>query len=382
MDGSLVECDWPPITLTELTTLLARLPGCGQPQSILSVSPRPFSSACVVETSTGSFFVKRHPRSVRTVEGLEQEHRFMAHLRAHGAPVPHVYCSEDGHTAHAQGEWTCEVHEVPQGVDAYQQAISWTPFQSAAHAHSAGAMLARLHLAAEGYSAPARSLQPLVASFSIFSSADSAQALENYLTARPALAHHAQVRRCTREALDLLAPFAAELQPLLPALQPLWTHNDLHASNLLWSSAALDAQAVAAIDFGLADRTNAVHDLAHAIERNIVEWLTLVNDPAHPEAVTIHFEHLEALLAGYESVRPLCSEEAAALAPMLALCHAEFALTEADYFLGPLHNEERAPSAYDAYLVGHAQWFRGAGSSLIEAIRAWAAKHTFAEATQ
>ena len=69
----------------------------------------------------------------------------------------------------------------------------------------------------------------------------------------------------------------------MPALPPLWTHNDLHASNLLWSDAGGDARAMAIIDFGLADRTNAVHDLAQAIERNIVEWITLVNDPTHPE---------------------------------------------------------------------------------------------------
>jgi nicotinamide mononucleotide transporter len=49
-----------------------------------------------------------------------------------------------------------------------------------------------------------------------------------------------------------------------------------------------------------------------------------------------------ALLDGYESVRPLSDEEAAALAPMTALCHAEFALSEADYFLGVLHSEEKA----------------------------------------
>ena len=83
-------------------------------------------------------------------------------------------------------------------------------------------------------------------------------------------------RKACDEALELLAPFHAELLPLLPSLKPLWTHNDLHASNLLWSDASDDAHAVAMIDFGLADRTNAVHDLAHAIERNIVEWLDLL----------------------------------------------------------------------------------------------------------
>ena len=63
------------------------------------------------------------------------------------------------------------------------------------------------------------------------------------------------------DALELLAPFHAELLPLLPRLAPLWTHNDLHASNLLWSDHGRDTQRQAIIDFGLADRTNAVHDL-------------------------------------------------------------------------------------------------------------------------
>ena len=160
--------------------------------------------------------------------------------------------------------------------------------------------------------------------------------------ARPALAANASVREHCEQALELLAPFHAELLPLLPALEPLWTHNDLHASNLFWSDAGDDAQATAIIDFGLADRTNAVHDLAHAIERNIVEWLVLVEDPAHPENVPVHLDHLHALLEGYESVRPLSDKEAAALAPMTALCHAEFALSEADYFLSVLQSEEKA----------------------------------------
>jgi Ser/Thr protein kinase RdoA (MazF antagonist) len=135
-----------------------------------------------------------------------------------------------------------------------------------------------------------------------------------------------------------------------------------------------NARATAIIDFGLADRTNAVHDLANAIERNIVEWLVLVNDPAHPEGVPIHLDHLYALLDGYESVRPLTAEEAAALAPMTALCHADFALSEADYFLAALHSREKASMAYDGWLVGHARWFRNpAGKKLLDAIQSWAA---------
>jgi Ser/Thr protein kinase RdoA (MazF antagonist) len=141
----------------------------------------------------------------------------------------------------------------------------------------------------------------------------------------------------------------------------------------VWSDAGPAARATAIIDFGLADRTNAVHDLAHAIERNIVEWLVLVENPAHPENVPVHLDHLYALLAGYDSVRPLSDEEAAALAPMTALCHAEFALSEADYFLGVLHSEEKARMACEGWLVGHARWFRGAdGKKLLDAIGRWA----------
>jgi len=372
MDGRLVEPDWAPLTLDEVRVLLGQFSSCGEPIEILSVSPRPFSAASVVATSSGRVFVKRHHRTVRDREGLLEEHRFLNHLFAHGTPVPRVFAAASGETAIAMGEWTYEVHDAPEGVDLYEDALSWTPFRTVAHARSAGQALARLHLASQGFAAPRRKPRPLVASFTIFAAQDPGAELESYLAARPALAVDAAVRDLCEQALDLLAPYHAELLPLKPALAPLWTHNDLHASNLFWSDAGDDARATAIIDFGLADRTNAVHDLAHAIERNIVECLALVEDPAHPENVPLHLDHLHALLASYESVRPLAEEEAAALVPMTALCHAEFALSETDYFLGVLHSKEKALMASDGWLVGHARWFRGVGGKkLLDAIGLW-----------
>jgi Ser/Thr protein kinase RdoA (MazF antagonist) len=415
MDGKLVEADWAPLTLNEVRALLAEFPGCGEPVEILSVSPRPFSAASVVRTANGQVFIKRHHRAVRDAEGLREEHRLVNYLLEHGAAVPRVISNISNETAIELGEWTYEVHDVPQGIDLYQDALSWTPFRTEAHARSAGQALARLHLATEGFDAPRRKPRPLVASFTIFAAEDASAEMERYLAARPALAKNADVRVNWTRALELLAPFHAELLSLLPALTPLWTHNDLHASNLLWSDARDDAQAAAIIDFGLADRTNAVHDLAHAIERNIVEWLALAGEGQRSEIrdqrseirdqrseirdqrseirdqrseirdqgsesvatgaldVSIHFDHLCALLDGYESVRTLSDEEAAALAPMTALCHAEFALSEADYFLGVLRSEEKAAMASEGWLVGHARWFRGAGGKrLLDTIRKWA----------
>jgi len=339
MNKARVEPDWRPLGLDEVRALLRRFPGCGEPIKILSVSPRPFSAASVVSTSSGRVFVKRHHRSVRDAKGLLEEHRFLQYLLSRRAPVPRVFATSAGETVVEMGEWTYEVHEAPTGVDIYGDVLSWTPFLSAAHAYSAGYALARLHLAAEGFAEPARRPRPLVASFSIFAVGDPVAALEPYLVARPVLATSPLVRENCAEALKLLAPFHAELLPHLSALEPLWTHNDLHASNLLWSDGGGDAQVTTIIDFGLADRTNAVHDLAQAVERNIVEWLELREGSEETDDVPVHIDHLRALLDGYESLRPLSAAEAAALAPITALCHAEFALTEADYFGGVLHSE-------------------------------------------
>jgi hypothetical protein len=99
MDGKLVEADWPALELAEVRALLSRYPGLGEPIEILSVSPRPFSAASVVSTAGRRVFIKRHHRSVRDQEGLLEEHRFMAHLRAHGAAVPGVYRAASGETA-------------------------------------------------------------------------------------------------------------------------------------------------------------------------------------------------------------------------------------------------------------------------------------------
>ena len=68
-----------------------------------------------------------------------------------------------------------------------------------------------------------------------------AKEFDDYVAARPALAAYLAARTCREEALQLLAPFHLELLPLLPALSPLWTHNDWHASNLMWSDAGVNA---------------------------------------------------------------------------------------------------------------------------------------------
>ncbi|XUL86434.1 aminoglycoside phosphotransferase family protein [Streptomyces galilaeus] len=141
---------------------------------------------------------------------------------------------------------------------------------AAAHAHAAGEALARLHLAAEGFDAPRRQVQPLVASFTVFASTDPETELERHVEERPQLAKGLAEFPWREDTRRVLLPLYEELAPHLPGLTPLWTHNDWHASNLLWNE---DGSVATALDFGMSDRTTAVHDLATAIERNAVQWL-------------------------------------------------------------------------------------------------------------
>ena len=325
----------------------------GSALKILTVSPRPFSSASLVLTDSGPVFLKRHSTLVRTPQDLEEEHRFLAHLAANSFPVPHILRDRNNCTAieltDANINWCCELQSVPAGDDLYRDALSWTPFQSIAHAHSAGELLGRFHLAAQSFPAPRRSARHLVSSCTIFAAAEPLTALQVCRSTRSQLAAYIASSSQTAEAFALLAPFHQRLLPLLPTHGSQWTHNDWHASNLLW----LNNSASAAIDFGLADRTTAIHDLALALERNCIEWLSLGKISPLP----VHLDHARALIHGYASTRPFTHTEAAALAPMLALCHAEFALSEADYFISVLNSSSKAHLAVDGYLLGHAHWF-------------------------
>jgi Ser/Thr protein kinase RdoA (MazF antagonist) len=401
LQGSLEEADWPPLTLPEVDSLLRRYPQAGGAERLLSRSPRPFSAASVVATPAGAVFVKRHARAIRDREGLLEEHRLIAALavemegevsrssessRVSPGLVQAVLADRDGETAVAEGEWTYEVHPLARGVDVYEQALSWTPFLGSGHARAAGQAMAKLHRAAAGYQGPARKAQQLVTSFTIFARPDLEdlsgsyksddgpfRRMDAYLDRRPMLRDYAEVRDWRSSFEELFMPLYRDLDPWLVYLRPLWTHNDFHASNLTWTiSGSGDDEVVEVagiIDFGLADRTNAVHDLATAIERNVVEWLRI----AEPEAHLVHLDHLDALLAGYEQLSPLSYEEARALVAMLPLVHCEFALSEADYFLSILNSREKATLAYEGYFVAHARWYGSTqGRALLERMERWA----------
>jgi Ser/Thr protein kinase RdoA (MazF antagonist) len=354
MGRELAEPDWSPLTDDELRGVLGRggPGGLGRGPVIIWRSPRPMSAAALVRLGDATVFVKRHHLSVRAPGQLEAEHAFADHLRARAQPVPAVLRLADGLSVLRRGDFCYEAHEAADGVDLYRDAVSWSPYASLGHAHAAGATLARLHLAAADFALPARPPAVLMNSCQVITAADPLEAASRLVTARPALAAYLAARHWRQDFDKVLTPLIAKAAPLISALPALWAHGDWHPSNLTWTSAAPDAHVAGIFDFGLANRTCAVHDLALALERAVVSWLDL------PETGTATADLSAAafLLDGYQTVRPLTRAEAAALPVLLPVVHVEYALSEADYFTSVAVSAGHADLAYE-YLIGHARWF-------------------------
>lgn len=170
-----------------------------------------------------------------------------------------------------------------------------------------------------------------------------------------------------RDALaGLFARFGGGLSQRLSKQTPLWTHNDWHPSNLLWTP---EGRVASIFDFGLATQSCALHDLATAIERSAIAWLEGVGLDDAP--ITGDAETALALIAGYREVLPLSREDVDTLVDLLPLVHVEFALSEVDYFAGILKDEAQAGLAWDTYLIGHAAWFASApGHAFLRDVRA------------
>jgi Ser/Thr protein kinase RdoA (MazF antagonist) len=371
MGKDLVEPDWAPLTGDEVGAVLARYglpaghdlaasgtgPGAGPRTGTVVAwsSPRPMSAAGLVGhgTGTGTVFVKRHHVRVRSAAQLAAEHAFATHLRASGLPVPAVWRTPAGRTVVREGDFVYEVHEVAPGIDLYRDAMSWTPFVSTGHARAAGAALARLHQAAAGFRRPARSPGVLTSSCDVITATDPLAAVDAIARRRPGLARYLAGRDWRGDLAREHLPVIRRAAPLLCALEPQWGHGDWHPSNLTWDSAGPDAEVVAVFDFGLANRTFAVHDLAIALERSTIGWLDL----AETGQAGVDTGGMDALLDGYQAVRPLSPAEARALPEVLPVVHLEYALSEVEYFADVVASPGLADLAYDAYLIGHTRWF-------------------------
>lgn len=366
LNNDAVAADWPPLTAAEITWLGGRYRQLDGPCPLLWHSPRPLSAAAIVDSAAGPVFIKRHHGSVRSAAVLGEEHRFIAHLAARGVPVVQVLHAANGDSAVEHDGWTYELHSLGRGQDLYRDAPSWTPLADLAQARQAGRMLARLHQAAADHHAPQRSTHLLVARDDLIRADDPLALLRAGLAQRPGLAAYLAGQDWERDLQRAVLPWHARLAGRLQDEPRLWTHNDWHVSNLLWSPAGAGQAIETVLDFGLASPTSALFDLATAIERNAIAWLEV--DAAAPAA---RVDIALALLEGYRQVLPLSTARVRLLADLLPIVHLDFALSEVEYFQAITGSPANADVAYHTFLLGHARWFNGAqGQALLAALHA------------
>jgi Ser/Thr protein kinase RdoA (MazF antagonist) len=362
----LVIADWPPLTDAEVGEVLRPLFGpVAAEAKVAWLSPRPLSSAGLVQLPGSTIFVKRHHIRVRDLQQLAAEHALASHLVGQGVAVPMVLSP-----AVQVGQWVYEVHSKARGLDIYRDAASWTPFRCLGHAHAAGAALARLHLAAASFALPERQPGVLLGSCALTLAPDPVAAVARLVADRPGLARSLAPYRWQDDFSRHVAPAARQLARYANHLPRTWGHCDWHPSNLTWTASGPKGEVAEVIDLGLANLTFAAHDVATAVERSTVPWLDLA-ERGRAEA---DIEAVDALLEGYESIRPLPPAEAAAIPEVLPAVHIEYALSEVEYYADVVGSRPNADIAYYDYLIGHTRWFdEPEGSCLTEHLRRRAA---------
>lgn len=376
MGKKLVAPHWQPLDEAEVDAVLRQFPGLAEtgpvpPAEVVWRSPRPMSAAALARLGGTVVFVKRHHPRVRSAPQLAVEHALADHLAANDIPVPRALRANSGDTVVSHQGFVYEVSTLASGHDIYRDALSWSPFSHLGHAFSAGAALARFHMATASFTAPTRPFGVLMTSTEVVTSPLPFQAVAKLCAERPGLARALAGRPLEADLAKWLLPFSQPASALLTCLRPWWGHGDWHSSNLTWTSASPGGTVAGVFDLGLCNRTYAVHDLALAIERNCIDWLDL----AGAGQVSADENAAAALLRGYQEVRPLEQDEAAALVAVLPVCHVEHALSEAEYFADVVASADEADLAYDQYLLGHLRWFSDeAGQVLLSSLPALLSK--------
>ncbi|CAM4338974.1 phosphotransferase enzyme family protein [Acinetobacter pragensis] len=353
MGESLEPKDWQDISASDLVHLQQLYPQLQGKIAVLWRSPRPFSSAMLVQAGEAIYFIKRSHRSFRSAVDLLQEHQLIQYLSIQGISVPMLTVSQAGTTAVELGNWSYEVHEKADGFDLYADQLSWKPFFCAAHAAKAGEKLAVMHSAVQDYSVlHGRTATYLISNQNLLESDDIADAIQQRIKKSAALTAYFADKELDQTWLVQLRSVHEKIKSAMQQATKIWTHNDFHASNLLWTDQGDAADISTVIDFGLADRNSAIYDLAVTIERNFIDWLALAQDPE----IYIDEAGLAAFVQAYMHQAGF-SKELEILPDLIKIVHTDFALSELEYFAGITCNLKHADAAYYDWLIAHTAWF-------------------------
>ncbi|GBQ84069.1 phosphotransferase enzyme family protein [Asaia krungthepensis] len=384
--GKEAKRDWPLITQDEAQQALYAF-GLTCDEAIEWHSARPFSAVSRLRDVSGTiWFLKRHHRALRDATALREEHRFITHLARHGLAVAPPRITSSGDTTYSlQGgdgaTWCYECFPALAGQDLYRDRMSWEPYLTVDQAFEAGSALARFHRAAQGYSAPSRAQRPLVSALTpLCGPAGPASGLRAWIASMPDLERALTDLGGNRALIEALTPHFKRAASSLsaPALQ--WGHGDWHGSNLIWhktpppeggvaENAGKTCFAGVPFDFSMADLTTRAFDIAIALERSMIAWLTPCHEGDGVPDYRVEMSQISAFLRGYHAQWPLTASDRSDIAVFLPLAHATFACSEIWYYASLLRAPALARVTHDTYLVAHARWFSTAqGRALLDFI--------------
>lgn len=318
-----------------------------KPLTVSKLSWRPFAQGGLISCADHSeVYLKCHPAYLRSLKRIEQEHRFITHLSKNGVSVPTAIGCEE--ITYKDQSFCIEILSPLEGEDKYQLQHSWSPFLSTMDAFQAGKFLAEIHLASSGFleddGNPAMaSTIPLSLDWDGFY-----KELKKFCASYPFLSPAAERLKTDKVKLEeAIKPHLSQLSiDDLGDLKPLWIHGDWHPSNLSWEGHS----PVEAFDFSMSAKQNNLVELAVAIERSFIDWLST------EEEKDIHATLLNSFMEGYSETIPLRSSERQAIIGLLPLCHIKFAISEYGFYL-KRNEKKNAESAWNDYLLGHCSYF-------------------------
>lgn len=237
-----------------------------------------------VDTTSGRFVLTLFEKL--TAQQLPFYLELMRHLADRGVACPRPMADRSGAILHR-----CESKPASLATRLKGQ---WQPSPTPAHCHILGAAIAASHLAVADYSGSQPNLRGLswwqqtVPQILPFLSPDQAGLLKEELQAQTEFAATATAKRLPRGAV----------------------HADIFRDNVLFEETPQGPVLGGFIDFYFAGVDHFVFDLAVAVN----DWC--ITHDQHDQGDILE-QHRDALLAGYESVRPLSADEHQAWPMML-----------------------------------------------------------------
>ncbi|WIK64403.1 phosphotransferase enzyme family protein [Gleimia hominis] len=393
---------WPAMTSREIKAVTS-----ASKVQVVQNSNRPMAAGSLADADGQRVFLKRYDPTLVPTKTLKAVHKAVNQAIGNGLRAPRFLPFPNGETIAFEGPWVYEMCQAARGEDRYRNQPSWSPPFTRADAREVGRTVARVRLAMETVGTPEpREIPqgPYQNRFTLMLAQDLPEAVDKFLEARPEVAQY-----LAHTGRDLLADLAP-LEPLRQQARAVageslrWTHGDLHVSNTFWDGHRVSD----VIDFGLAYLNPPIFDLALALERHAIDWISITEgarsstdadtgtetisstdadaiteadgntdattrssdasktkeSDAHagPDTPTpgVRFRPQVAkdILAGYSELLALSSSEKRALGPMIALSHIEFSLDMIRYAAyAPAATAGLADWAYDFSLLGHSRWF-------------------------